>query len=1049
MIKSIFLFLALTIGLNALSQEYRFNQYTTEDGISQNFIYSINQDAKGYLWVGTGEGLAKFDGKNFVSFTTLDGLAEDIITCSHVDKSGIQWFGHNEGNISKFNGTKFETVATRGVIKGKINAISSNSVNTFFISQSEGLFMIENNVPIPIGTFEKENFFALQCIDENNLMIGTDEGLVLIQKKGSKWISIGSYYEDEWISAISKSNEPEVFLVGMKNGDLVKTRNQDGLQFRSWDSKIDISKYQIQSILEDKDKNIWLGTYGQGLIKLHVDSTGESDFELTTYNENTGLSSNFVQSVFQDREGNIWIGTFGTGLSTLIDDFFTFYSHDPTELGNNVTALWIEGDDQWFGVENGLIHVGPNLENKWEFFNGENGLSSSQISSLYLKDSVLWIGTNGDGMYSLDTRTEKITKIHWDFGSLQRMVNQLTVKDGSVWVATEGGLIVYHIANESNNLFDTEMGLAHNAIKTVMADDQGTIWMGTHSRFLYALRNSSIDEFEITTTGELEVLSITQDKNGDIWLATAESGVYKKIGNAFVNFSTDDGLKSNFCYSIHADAAGYMWIGHRGGLTKFSSNSEESQIYDHTSGIDAQINTNAMFLDNKSNLWIGTDKGGIKYNPTKDKKNKVAPVVNLLKVRIGDKSYPVDTDINLPYNNYRIQFDFIGISFKNPEEVTYQFKMEGNDEIFSNPTSELSATYGRLADGEYEFQIIACNEAGVCSPINKSIRINIAKPYWKTWWFYLLVALILITLVLLLIRLRVRRFKATQAYLENELAIKTKEVVEKAERIEEINKDMTASINYAQRIQSAILPKDDVLDKYFPHSFIFFKPRDVVSGDFYFIREYPDKIVVACCDCTGHGVPGAFMSMIGSTTLRNIYKLMENSNEWLTPEKVLEKLDDEIQKILHQQEYNANDENDFFRSRDGMDLTLCEINTNTNEVLMCAAKRHSYIQQNGEIEIIGGDKRAIGGGEVDQIDFTLKRFQMNSGDALYLFSDGYPDQFGGADGRKLKLSGTKKIIEGLSEQLRENQFQAIASNFHLWQADYDQIDDVLFMGLLF
>jgi ligand-binding sensor domain-containing protein/serine phosphatase RsbU (regulator of sigma subunit) len=1048
MSKLILLILLFT-SVYSSAQEYRFNQYTTEDGISQNFIYSINQDPQGYLWVGTGEGLAKFDGKNFVTFSTLDGLAEDIITCSHVDGDGLQWFGHNEGGLTNFNGEDFSSIRTKGLVDGKINGISSAGSSTFFISQSEGLFMIDDNVPMKIGSFGKENFFSIQCIDESSIMVGTDEGLILIQKPEGKWVSTASYFEDEWISAISPSNDPGVFLVGMKNGDLVKTRLDEQLQFRSWDSDVDISGYQIQTILEDKDNNIWLGTYGQGLIKLHTDSTGNSDFRVTAYNEDTGLSSNYVQSVYQDREGNIWVGTFGAGLSTLIDDFFTFYSHDPNEYGNDVSAIWIDNDTKWFGVENGLIRVSPSLEEKWKFYNHENGLSNNIITSLYQSDSVMWVGTHRDGMYSIDLRTDKVNKIKWDYSSLQNKVNQLTVNNGSVWVATDGGLIVYNIANNSTNLFDTEMGLAHNAIKTVMVDDEGTIWMGTHSRYLYALRNSSIEEFEITNTGELEVIGITKDLKGDIWLATAESGIYKKIGKSFVNFSTDDGLKSNFCYALHTDSRGFMWVGHRGGLTKLSSNAEEVETFDHESGINSQINLNAMFLDEQSNLWIGSDNGGIKYDPSKDKKNRIAPVVNLLKVIINEKNYSIDEEIVLPYNNYRIQFDFIGISFKNPEDVTYKFKLEGYDHIFSNPSYEESATYGRIADGEYELQLIACNEDGDCSPIKNCIKITIAKPFWKTWWFYLLVLLALVGIVLVVIRLRVRRFKATQAYLENQLEIKTKEVVEKADKIEEINNDLTSSINYAQRIQSAILPKDGALAKYYPHSFIFFKPRDVVSGDFYFIREYEDKIIVGCCDCTGHGVPGAFMSMIGSTTLRNLYKLMETSGEWLTPEKVLEKLDDEIQKILHQQEESDTKEIDFFRSRDGMDLTLCEINTNTNEVILSAAKRHSYIQQKGEIEIIGGDKRGIGGGESNEVEFTLKKFQMNPGDSLYLFSDGYPDQFGGPDGRKLKLSGTKKIIEGLREHKKENYSDSVASNFELWQADFDQIDDVLFMGILF
>jgi serine phosphatase RsbU (regulator of sigma subunit) len=223
----------------------------------------------------------------------------------------------------------------------------------------------------------------------------------------------------------------------------------------------------------------------------------------------------------------------------------------------------------------------------------------------------------------------------------------------------------------------------------------------------------------------------------------------------------------------------------------------------------------------------------------------------------------------------------------------------------------------------------------------------------------------------------------------------------------------------------------------------------VVSGDFYFVREYDNRLIVACCDCTGHGVPGAFMSMIGATTLRNIYKMMESSGEWKTPEKVLEKLDDEIQKILHQQEFESSDSDDMLRSGDGMDLTIAEIHIKTKEVLLASAKRHSFIRQNGKIEIISGDKRAIGGADILKTPFQLLRFKVAENDALFIFSDGYPDQFGGADDRKLKLSGTSEILSKLKELPKDEYSKSVKSAFEQWQGDFDQIDDVLFMGILF
>lgn len=1039
----------LTTGL-LFGQTFRFNQYTTEDGISQDFIYSINQDKQGYLWVGTGEGLCKFDGKHFVTYTANDGLRE-VITCSFVDNSGTQWFGHNSGVLTSFNGVSFKAHDNQKVIQSKINAISGDGEKIYAVSQNEGLIEIIDGKPKVHGKFGAESFHSIQCIDKTNLLLGTSSGLIHMKLVDGKWQKIKLYWEDSWISDLTVSQDSHVFLLASQSDGIAKVRLKDGqLQFSRWDkNEEEISEFQIQKIMQDADYNIWLGTYGGGLIKIHTDSIGGgNEFELTRYNTSTGMSSDFVQSVFQDREGNIWIGTFGAGLSNLIDDFFTFYSHSPERYGNSVSSIWISGNEKWYGVENGLIRISPTLDTNWTFYDKKNKLVDDKITSLFYIDSLMWIGTANNGIYRYDFSLDKFDKIPWDYGSLQKRVNQITGDKHVIWVATEGGLIAYYPESKNTTLYDTQSGLAHNAIKTVCKDKNGIVWMGTLSRQMYAITNESIESIEITNSGELEVVSISIGLNGDIWIATAEKGVYKKNGDTFTHYSVDQGLKSNYTYAIHCDSKGNVWVGHRGALSKIFADGSKISTFDHKSGISAQINQNAMFLDEKNYLWMGSTNGAIKYDPSKDTKKMVAPVVNILEIIIGDKKFKIDEEIKLPYGEYRVHFNFIGISFLNPDKVTYQYKLEGYDQVFSEQSVEAQATYGRLTEGKYMLKVIACTEDGVCSEETASVQITIKNPFWKQIWFYLLLLVALVTLIIVIVKLRVRRFQANQIYLENQLAIKTKEVVEKAEIIQEINKDLTSSINYAERIQSAILPNYDALIDKFPGSFIFFRPRDIVSGDFYFMREYDDKLIIACVDCTGHGVPGAFMSMIGSTTLRNIYRLMESTNKWMKPDEVLDLLDEEIQKILHQRTEMTSEE-DFFKSRDGMDMTLIEIDLAENIVHLSSAKRHSIILKNGVTEIISGDKRPIGGGDINEVDFSLQSFKMNKGEALFLFTDGYPDQFGGPDGRKLKLKGVEQIIQDLQSKDKSTYEETISSYFDLWKSSKEQIDDVLMIGLLF
>lgn len=1049
MSRSLLLVLFAFISLLSFGQSFRFNQYTTEDGITQNFIYSINQDNNGYLWVGTGEGLCRFDGKNFVTYRVSDGLAENVITCSYVDDQGNHWYGHNGGKITKFDGYQF-TILGSPDIQSKINAIDGKDGSIFFAAQNEGVFSIENNQVKSLGKFFEESFHAVYVFDKQNLAVGSSSGLLHISESSGKWELIKKSFEDQWVTAINPAKEEGIAIMGTQEGKLAKLRLHEGeLQKSDWNSKIDIGEISLQYVLEDRHNNIWLATYGQGLIQLKADSTGSEEFEIIRYNTRTGMSSDFVQTVFEDRENNIWIGTFGEGLSTLIDDYFTFYNHNDPNYSNNVTSIWITDSNKWYGVENGLIRISKQVESGWKFYNEKDGFVNDQVTSLFEMDSVIWIGTKSSGVYGFDMLKEKFIKISWDLSSLQSRINQITGRDANLWIATEGGLVVYNIDKKTTDLYDTELGLAHNAIKTVYLGRDNKIWMGTLSRFVYCISNTSIDEYEISSAGELEVVSITEDLEGNIWLATSEKGVYKKLGDSFSHFTTKNGLKSNYCYAVQADANNNVWIGHRGALSKvFPDNSIVT--YDHNSGIEGQVNRNAMLSDYLDYLWIGTDNGAIQYDPAKDIKNEVAPAINLIKVTIGEDEYPLGEEIELSYGNYRVHFDFIGISFKNPEEVQYQYMLVGHDQVYSDLSHEASATYGKLSDGEYSLKIKACNEDGVCAEKESLIKIKVKAPFWKKWWFFVMVFVLVVGIVILVVRWRVQRLKSIQEYLEEQLAIKTKEVVEKAEHIEEINKDLTSSISYAQRIQSSILPEIEELTDELPDSFVFYRPRDIVSGDFYFIRKLDKKLIIGCVDCTGHGVPGAFVSMIGSTTLRNIYRLMETSGNWLYPDEVLEILDSEVQKILHQEQLGEMDlEESFFKSRDGMDLTLIEVELDTKKVHLASAKRHSFVFQEGKVNLISGDKVSIGGGDADKKDFSLQSFQMSKGDVLYLFSDGYPDQFGGEDGRKLKLGGVQKLIQKMHEENIPNRGKYIDEVWTNWKGDYEQIDDVLFMGIQF
>jgi PAS domain S-box-containing protein len=257
--------------------------------------------------------------------------------------------------------------------------------------------------------------------------------------------------------------------------------------------------------------------------------------------------------------------------------------------------------------------------------------------------------------------------------------------------------------------------------------------------------------------------------------------------------------------------------------------------------------------------------------------------------------------------------------------------------------------------------------------------------------------------------------------------------------IQSKNKKITESINYAKRIQGAILPNNNVIQAIFPQSFILYKPRDVVSGDFPWFMQKGDDMYIAAVDCTGHGVPGALISLIGYFLLNNIV----NNKDASDPGDILDQLDKGVTETLKQ-------DNEDSSTRDGMDIALCKINLKTNILEYAGAHRPLYYLKNGELNEVKGDKFPIGGGQYKtRSNFTTTTLQLSTGDAVYFCSDGFPDQFGGPDNRKFSPKRIRDIIQNNTGASMQEIHQTFDQEFEAWKGNEKQTDDVLMIGIRF
>jgi serine phosphatase RsbU (regulator of sigma subunit)/sugar lactone lactonase YvrE len=628
---------------------------------------------------------------------------------------------------------------------------------------------------------------------------------------------------------------------------------------------------------------------------------------------------------------------------------------------------------------------------------------------------------------------------YYSQNSLENIINAITGDSKNIWFATNGGAVSINTSGGDRKLFTTTERLPHNKIRDILIDSKGKVWIATRSSGLFCVTTFK-EELAIEPRTELEFVAIAEDKDGELWGATNGSGIFHFSKDSLIHYDTQNGLLSNYCYSIATDREGNVWVGHSSGLSRIEKSKNRVRKFGLDQGISASCNYNADLINSRQNLLIGTSKGMIEYDPAKEQKILSTPKLNISGLKISDVDYDFSHDVKLPYAKYKIRIDWIGINMKNPEAVSYQYKLEGFDPDWSEPSSTPNFTYGRIEDGEYTFLLRACNESNVWTETPLTLHISVKIPVWKTWWFILLMIASMIASVYAIIKYREKKQKEIQEYLEKELDDRTREVMIQAEEIDIKNRDITDSINYAQRIQASILPPIKRLHDTFSESFVLYQPRDIVSGDFYWYdKVWDDKFVIVCADSTGHGVPGAFMSMIGTTLIKDIC----NRPGVRSPSEILKTLDSEIMSALNQ---NVEAE----KSNDGMDIIVAELNMRTKFLKVASAMRPLILYVGGEQVYVKGSRNSVGGHydkEADRKEFVDEGFQLSAGDIIYMFSDGYPDQFGGPLGKKFKMVRLKNLLRDIHDKPMEEQHNYVKSNFNLWKEELEQVDDVLFMGL--
>jgi ligand-binding sensor domain-containing protein len=744
-------------GSLAKAQKYNFRNFSVNEGLSQSEIYSICEDRRGDLWLGSsGGGIIRFDGYSFKSFREEDGLVNNFVRGIIEDSKGILWIGTDKG-VCSYEGRKFTFLDNpagpgRRAIK---SLLEDKDGNLWIGTATAGLYKVRNG---RIENFSKSSGLpdnSINCLylDKHKaLWIGTNSGVTRYKNHQMMRFSGDDGLVPGNIRDITSDTKGNIWMVSNSTG--VSCYN--GSSFLNYTELSGLASDKVFSVFCDRKGRLWFGTAG-GL-------SCYSNGSFTSYTENNGLGSNVVLCIREDTAHDLWFGTSGGGVSRLDNARFTHFMENE-RMGKQVFSLiqTLNGK-MLFGTSGGGL----------TFFDGKNyfllkgteDFVSARVKALYYdRDSNLWIGTSSDGVYkfnnqgfSRDNRIDSLigTSIH---GFAMDTV-------GNMWFASPDSGICVIAKNGLLRVFNRIHGLLSDNVYTIVPDKKGNVWVGTDKGLnkisVYGSDSLMVGLSAYTQRDGLtntSIGSIAIDPSGTVYLGTGGGGIFILKGKSFANISKRDGISSNNIYALVFDRRNHLWVGTESGVDRINLNEnfevKECRHFGKAEGFTGmEVYRNSCFLDRQGRVWFGTVNGASVYNPAEDIPFNEPPSLhltglklffdNIEKTQYADSVsnwYPVPESLVLPHNQNSLTFNFTGVYLRNPESVRYRWKLEGLDNDWSPALTQHEVTYSSLPPGEYTFMVISGNEYNVWSKEPVKFSFYIRPPFWKRWWFLLLVIL--------------------------------------------------------------------------------------------------------------------------------------------------------------------------------------------------------------------------------------------------------------------------------------------------------------------
>jgi len=769
--------------------KYQFEQLTMRSGLSYNCIEEILQDHQGYLWIGTRNGLNKYDGYDIRIFQNDPddprSLRDNVIEAIYEDRTGVLWIGTQDGWLEKYN--RKTDQFTHYHLGSHVKAIFEDLNGTLWVgTQKPGLLQFNRNTGDTTVIWPGANITTFYEDSHKRLWVIGQDGNCGRYDPKTEFYQIFDFNTP--LSSIVEI-KPDVFFMGSYQKGVIRYDAQSGKEIllgeehgnRKWQIINSVSSLYI-----DDAKNIWIGTAGHGIY--HWDQKRDilSSFQ-NNPNDVNSLSDNHVTSIFQDRSGVVWFGTVYRGVNKFSQrkTGFHLYHHQENKLNslsNNIVNTIHEDElgNLWIGTENGLNRLDKQT-GQWHhyFYSADqlNSISHNMVFSI-LEDSrqMLWIGTEA-GIDRFDRTSDSFTRF-----PLSRVHDILEESGGSFLLATSAGLYRFN-PQAQEQFIEIKKGYCWKI--SLLKDREGVLWLGSsgcglerHNPQTGQWNLFSAIEEDTTSISDNYIESILEDRSGILWFATAGGlNRWNRKMNIFTSFRDKDQLTRDWYHAVLEDEKDYLWLSHSSGIARFNPETKSFLNFFMDRLKNHSFRRGAYFKGKDGRMFFGGSKGVTFFDPNQIETNPNPPPMVLSNINLFNqpiqKNLSTHGKLELSYDKNFLSFDFAALDFTQPEKNRYAYKMIGLDENWIYAGNRRHADYPDLKPGEYVFKVKGTNNDGVWNEDGLEVVIQISAPFWRTWWFNLLILIFILSSAFAAYRSRVRFLERKRLDLEMSVKEKT------------------------------------------------------------------------------------------------------------------------------------------------------------------------------------------------------------------------------------------------------------------------------------